>query len=56
MDPCFMDTFLLLLIIASYYLVLVLNKKVRSQHIFVNHFQVSELSLVDEYFLTLVYI
>ena len=56
MDPRYMDTFLELLNIASYYLFRSLNKKVHSQPIFFNLFQISELSLVEECFRTLVYI
>ena len=54
MDPRYMDTFLKLLSVVSYYLVLVLNKKVHSQPIFVNLFQMSELIFVEECFGTLV--
>ena len=56
MDPCYRGTFLELLSIASYYLVLSVEQKVCSQPIFVNLFQMSELILVKDCFGTFVYI
>ena len=56
MDLYYKDTFLELLNIASYYLVLSVEYKVRSQPFFVNLLQKSELSLVKEFFGSFVYI
>ena len=56
MDLRYKDTFLELLNIESYCLVLSVEYKVRSQLFFVNLLQKSELSLVKEFFGSLVYI
>ena len=56
MNTRFMDTFLELLSVAPYFLVSVLNKKVCSQHIFVNIFQKCKLNFVKECYGTFVYI